>query len=152
MKPLPPCPVLNPMLRLLALLLLSLVPLASAQEWTRFHGPNGTGISHAKTIPTKLADADVNWRIELPGVGHSSPVLWGNKLFLTTCDSRSGGVRVLCHDALTGRQLWRHDFKQAPFMPHADWLKNAVHLRRLEKMALELRKLSAGDERERNDD
>ena len=39
-----------------------------------------------------------------------------------------------------------------PFMPHAEWLKNAVHLRRLEKMALELRKLSAGDERERNDD
>jgi UDP-3-O-[3-hydroxymyristoyl] glucosamine N-acyltransferase len=39
-----------------------------------------------------------------------------------------------------------------PFMPHAEWLKNAVHLRRLEKMAAELRKLSAGDERERNDD
>ena len=39
-----------------------------------------------------------------------------------------------------------------PFMPHAEWLKNAVHLRRLEKMALVLRKLSAGDERERNDD
>jgi UDP-3-O-[3-hydroxymyristoyl] glucosamine N-acyltransferase len=37
-------------------------------------------------------------------------------------------------------------------MPHAEWLKNAVHLRRLEKMAAELRKLSAGDERERNDD
>jgi UDP-3-O-[3-hydroxymyristoyl] glucosamine N-acyltransferase len=39
-----------------------------------------------------------------------------------------------------------------PFMPHAEWLKNAVHLRRLEKMAGELRKLSAGDERDRNDD
>lgn len=91
---------------------------APAQEWTRFHGPNGTGISHAKTIPTKITDADVNWHVELPGVGHSSPVLWGNKLFLTTCDSRSGGVRVLCHDALTGKQLWRHDFKQAPFTPH----------------------------------
>ena len=91
---------------------------ASAQEWTRFHGPNGTGVSHAKTIPTQVSDADVNWRIELPGVGHSSPVLWGNKLFLTTCDSRSGGVRVLCHDALTGKQLWRHDFAQQPFTPH----------------------------------
>ncbi len=104
------------MLRFLALFALIATP--SAQEWTRFHGPNGTGISHAKTIPTKLSDTDVNWRVELPGVGHSSPVLWGNKLFVTTCDSRSGGVRVLCHDALTGKQLWRHDFKQAPFTPH----------------------------------
>jgi outer membrane protein assembly factor BamB len=99
-------------------LLVVLAFAASAQEWTRFRGPNGTGISHAKSIPTKVTDADVNWRVELPGVGHSSPVLWGNKLFVTTCDSRSGGVRVLCHDALTGKQLWRHDFKQAPFTPH----------------------------------
>ena len=105
------------MLRLFVLLAL-IATATSAQEWTRFHGPNGTGISHAKTIPTKLTDAGVNWRVELPGVGHSSPVLWGNKLFVTTCDSRSGGVRVLCHDALTGKQLWRHDFKQAPFTPH----------------------------------
>ena len=101
-----------------ALALLACTAAASAQEWTRFHGPNGTGISHAKTIPTKVADTDVNWRVELPGVGHSSPVLWGNKLFVTTCDSRSGGVRVLCHDALSGKQLWRKDFAQQPFTPH----------------------------------
>ena len=115
-----PGPVCHPMLRHFALsfawVLITFT--ASAQEWTRFHGPNGTGVSHAKTIPTQVSDTDVNWRIELPGVGHSSPVLWGNKLFLTTCDSRSGGVRVLCHDALTGKQLWRHDFAQQPFTPH----------------------------------
>ncbi len=116
MKPLSLSPVCHPMLG--TLILFTLIATASAQEWTRFHGPNGTGISHAKTIQTKLTDADVNWRVELPGVGHSSPGLWGNKLFVTTCDSRSGGVRVLCHDAITGKQLWRHDFKQAPFTPH----------------------------------
>ena len=97
---------------------LALVLAADAQEWTRFRGPNGTGISHAKTIPAQLTDADINWQVELPGVGHSSPVLWGNKLFVTTCDSRSGGVRVLCYDALTGKQLWRRDFAQTPFRPH----------------------------------
>ena len=99
------------------LALLSMAAATPAQEWTRFHGPNGTGISHAKSIPTKLTDADVNWRIELPGVGHSSPVLWGSKLFVTTCEP-SGGVRVLCHDAVTGKQLWRRDFAQQPFTPH----------------------------------
>lgn len=109
---------MNRMKPIAPLLALLLATAASAQEWTRFRGPNGTGISHAKTIPTKLTDADVNWRVELPGVGHSSPVLWGEKLFVTTCDSRSGGIRVLCHDAKSGKQLWRKDFKQAPFTPH----------------------------------
>ena len=99
-------------------LLLAWVTSLSAQEWTRFRGPNGTGISHAKTIPTKLSDADVNWRVELPGVGHSSPVLWGEKLFLTTCDSKAGGLRVLCLNAQSGQLLWRKDFAQQPFTPH----------------------------------
>ncbi len=89
----------------------------TAQEWTRFHGPNGTGISHAKTIPTKLSDADLNWKVELPGVGHSSPVLWGEKLFITSANP-AGGVRVLCFNAMDGKQLWRHDFAQVPFTPH----------------------------------
>lgn len=89
----------------------------SAQEWTRFRGPNGTGISHTKTIPAKPAETDINWKVALPGIGHSSPVLWGEKLFVTTCDP-AGGLRVLCHNALTGQQLWRKDFAQTPFTPH----------------------------------
>lgn len=37
----------------------------AAQEWTRLRGPNGGGISHAKTIPTKWSEKDFNWKIEL---------------------------------------------------------------------------------------
>jgi hypothetical protein len=66
---------------LLAVLVLGVCGRCSAQEWTRFRGPNGTGISHAKTIPTKISDADVNWKIELPGSGHSSPALWSSESF-----------------------------------------------------------------------
>ena len=57
---------------------------SAAQEWPRFRGPNGAGISHAKTIPTKITDADIHWKVELPGTGHSSPVLWGDRIFLTS--------------------------------------------------------------------
>jgi len=53
------------------------VGIASGQEWTRFRGPNGSGVSAEKSIPTHLSDAHVSWKVELPGVGHSSPVLWG---------------------------------------------------------------------------
>lgn len=91
---------------------------ASAQEWTRFRGPNGTGISHAKTIPTKLSDADINWKIELPGVGHSSPVLWGDRIFLTSTGDDAGGLNVSCLNSADGKLLWRRDFPLVPFTRH----------------------------------
>lgn len=88
------------------------------QEWSRFRGPNGTGISHAKTIPTKISDADINWKTELPGTGHSSPVLWGGRIFLTCTGDKAGGISVLCFDAIDGRLLWRRDFSLNPFSRH----------------------------------
>jgi outer membrane protein assembly factor BamB len=91
---------------------------AIAQEWTRFRGPNGTGISHAKTIPTQIRDADINWRVELPGSGHSSPVLWGDRLFLTSTGDKSGGISVLCLSASDGRLIWKRDFPLTPFARH----------------------------------
>ena len=90
----------------------------NAQEWTRFRGPNGTGISPAKTIPTKITDADINWKIELPGSGHSSPVLWGERLFLTATGDKAGGISVLCFNGEDGKQMWKRDFALAPFARH----------------------------------
>src|SRR5437763_13423615 len=90
----------------------------TAQEWTRFRGPNGSGIGHAKDLPGKISDADVNWKIELPGTGHSSPVLWGERIFLTSTGDKSGGISVLCLGAQDGRLLWRRDFALTPFPRH----------------------------------
>ena len=59
---------------------------AGAQEWTRFRGLNGAGQSDATTIPAAWTEDDYNWKVELPGIGHSSPVLWGKKIFLTSAD------------------------------------------------------------------
>ena len=103
---------------LVALALLCQTSAAFAQEWTRFRGPNGTGISHAKTIPTKLTDAELNWKVELPGVGHSSPVLWGERVFVTTTGDKAGGFRAVCVDARDGKLLWKHDFALTPFPRH----------------------------------
>ena len=91
---------------------------APAQEWTRFRGPNGTGVSHAKTIPTNLTAADINWKIELPGVGHSAPVLWGDRIFLTCSGDKAGGLNVLCLSAADGKLVWRRDFPLTPFTRH----------------------------------
>jgi len=91
---------------------------SAAQEWPRFRGPNGAGISHAKTIPTKITDADIHWKVELPGTGHSSPVLWGDRIFLTSTGDKSGGISALCLNTKDGSLVWRRDFPLAPFSRH----------------------------------
>jgi outer membrane protein assembly factor BamB len=65
------------------MLLVVLCTAASAQEWTRFRGPDGKGIGRADGIPAKIDESSYAWKVKLPGPGHSSPVLWGKKIFLT---------------------------------------------------------------------
>src|SRR5258708_474308 len=77
---------------------------SAAQEWTRFRGPNGTGISSADTIPAVWTEKDINWKVELPAAGHSSPVLWGDKIFLTGADNEKTALRtVFCLSAIDGK-------------------------------------------------
>lgn len=76
-----------------------------AQEWTRFRGPNGTGVS-ATSIPMVANDESIAWKAELPGVGHAGPVLWGDKLFVLSADPEAGKQHVFCYSAKTGKQLW----------------------------------------------
>lgn len=98
---------------------LSLVgPGLAAQEWTRFRGPNGAGIGLAHPLPSKFTEADLNWKVELPGSGHSSPVFWGNQVFVTCTGDTAGGISLVSLDAQTGRQLWKRDFALTPFARH----------------------------------
>jgi outer membrane protein assembly factor BamB len=86
--------------------LLAAAATASADNWPRFRGPNGTGVAADKGIPVKWGAGDVLWKVELPGVGHSSPVVWGDRLFLQTSGAKGDGRALLCLDANTGKQLW----------------------------------------------
>ncbi len=97
------------------LLLLASTARGPGQEWTRFRGPNGSGLSAAKTIPTKWTEQDFNWKIPLPGAGHSSPVLWGDKIFLTSGDDQADQLWVLCVSASQGRILWQKPFPLKPY-------------------------------------
>jgi outer membrane protein assembly factor BamB len=99
-------------------LLVALVLTGTAQEWTRFRGPNGSGLSDAKTIPTKWSATDFNWKVVLPGAGHSSPVLWGDKVFVTSCDEKAGKFLVLCLKAGDGSTFWKKEFPLIPSEKH----------------------------------
>jgi outer membrane protein assembly factor BamB len=84
-------------------------PSAQADNWPRFRGPNGQGISEAKAIPSKWSPREYQWKIELPGGGHSSPVVWEDKVFVTCADDKALKGILLCLGAADGRELWRKE-------------------------------------------
>jgi outer membrane protein assembly factor BamB len=78
----------------------------NAQEWTRFRGPNGTGISAAKGIPVSWTEGDYRWRVPIAGQGHSQPVIWGNRIFLTTAIDGGRERALICLQKDDGKELW----------------------------------------------
>lgn len=63
----------------------SLLMASDETNWPQWRGPGGSGISTEKNLPTEWSDTkNVQWKTEIPGRGHSSPIIWGRKIFLTT--------------------------------------------------------------------
>ncbi|WDI40592.1 PQQ-binding-like beta-propeller repeat protein [Bremerella sp. P1] len=87
---------------------------ATAQSnWFQFRGPTGQGIAATATLPKEWGpEKNIAWRQEVPGLGWSSPVVAGNRIFLTTAVPQSEekkadqSLRTLCLDADTGKILW----------------------------------------------
>lgn len=78
----------------------------SAADWTRFRGPNGTGVADPTTPTSFDVTKDVLWKSELPGVGHGSPIVVGDKVLLQAA-SEGGATRVLvCLSKADGKKLW----------------------------------------------
>ena len=70
----------------LILITLSLT-VAHAQHWPQFRGPGATGVNEGAAKPAKwdaASSENVRWKLKIPGLAHSSPVVWGNKIFIST--------------------------------------------------------------------
>jgi outer membrane protein assembly factor BamB len=92
---------------LLTVALLSTFATASADNWPQFRGPGSQGISQETNMPVKWdATTGVRWKTRLPGPGHSSPVIWGNRIFLTAFNQEKRQLLVLALDKTNGRILW----------------------------------------------
>lgn len=86
-------------------------------DWTRFRGPNGSGVV-ADRIPVKWEDANRKWKVKLPGTGHGSPVVHGERVFLLAGNEETGERLPLCVDVRDGRVVWRHTFAAAKHRHH----------------------------------
>jgi len=135
-------------LLLLLAIVLAQSPLARADEtanWPQFRGPRSDGVSHAGQLPdTWDTSHNVRWRVDTPGRGWSSPVVWGDRIFLTTVVRSDQGEeakrglyfggdrpqppadmhqwRVLCLDSKTGATLW-------DYLVHEASPSTAIHLK-----------------------
>jgi outer membrane protein assembly factor BamB len=103
---------------------------AHADNWPQFRGPNASGVSQEQDLPADWGTSkNIHWKVALPGVGWSSPIVWEDRVFVTTAVSEDqqeaprkglyfGGDRplprnsvyrweVICLDRHDGRILWR---------------------------------------------
>ena len=108
---------------------------APTSNWSQWRGPEGTGISNETNLPSEWGvNKNIKWKTAIPGQGHSSPIVWGNKVFLTTDiegeevpgakavehllegkvfvhpDSKGANrkhtFKVLCLDRASGKVIW----------------------------------------------
>lgn len=99
------------------LCLVGLYTTAVADNWPRFLGPNGDANTDDKNIPLEWTPDDVVWRTELGGVGQSSPIIWQDRIFVTTSEKTSSGQAartVLCVNRADGRILWKQQVSAGP--------------------------------------
>jgi len=92
---------------------------ASAEDWPRFRGPNGSGIAPALDVPSSWSEDDYAWTADLPGPGHGSPVVFGEQVYITSGDPTSGAFHLDAYNTATGDLVWRKTIQSKTFAMHA---------------------------------
>jgi outer membrane protein assembly factor BamB len=111
---------------------LAFLPLAQAQNWPSFRGPNASGIAEGAKPPVTWnaeSSENIRWKTAIPGLAHSSPIIWHDRVFVTTAissdpnsvfrpglygdvdsaeDESKHSWRVYCLDKNSGKILWEH--------------------------------------------
>ena len=101
---------------ILTLLIVNSISVTQAQNWPNFRGPNGDGTSIETNLPTRWdSRTNVVWKSPVPGLGHSSPIIWEDKLFITTALSETQEKLLLCYDCKSGHLLWQKTVIKSTF-------------------------------------
>lgn len=93
-------------------------------DWPWWRGPTRDGKAGTESVPTKLSDKDnLVWKVKVPARGHSSPIVVGDKVFLTTADEAKKTHAVLAFDRAGGKLLWNEIVSRGGF-PAKNHVKN----------------------------
>src|SRR6516165_882746 len=89
-------------------LLFIVVAAARAEDWPGWRGPRGDGTSLETKVPLRWSSTEnIRWKTPIPGKGHSSPIVWGDRVFVTTCLEKEKQRLLLCLDLRDGKLLWQ---------------------------------------------
>jgi len=95
----------------LALTLLLASQMLHADNWPNWRGPHFNGASEQTGFPTTFSkNENVAWKVQLPGEGASTPVVWGNALFLTSVNEDASGILGIRIDTKSGKIVWAEKF------------------------------------------
>jgi len=101
---------------LLLVNLLLAAPAARAENWPGWRGPRGDGTSSEKNIPIewdRKTGENILWKLELSGGGHSSPIVWEDRIFVVSCATETGERVLTCLDT-AGKVRWNKTVLKAP--------------------------------------
>jgi outer membrane protein assembly factor BamB len=88
---------------------------ARGENWPGWRGPRGDGTSLEKNVPIHWnATSNVVWKVEVPGTGHASPIVWEDRVFIVTALSDTQERVLLCLDRKDGKTLWQKTVLTAP--------------------------------------
>ncbi len=91
-----------------ALSCLVLSPPIRAEDWPSFRGPGNNGISNDRGFPTEWSKTkNVRWRVSMPGPGNSSPIVVGERVFVTCADKDGHERSLYCFNRTDGREIWK---------------------------------------------
>lgn len=91
------------------LFLLAALPLiAYAENWAQWRGPNLNGSSAAKNLPTEWSPTEnIKWKAPMPGASGATPIIWEDRVFVSSLDNRTKDLLGICLDRNTGEVLWQ---------------------------------------------
>jgi outer membrane protein assembly factor BamB len=90
-----------------------------AKYWPRWRGPSGQGhVMGTSYVDTWSEKENIKWRVAVPGLGHSSPIVWRDHLFLTTATDDGATLSMIAFSRATGKQLWRTNLPSTGLVEH----------------------------------
>jgi outer membrane protein assembly factor BamB len=98
---------------IIALSIIASLNAVSAENWPQWRGPALNGVSDEKNLPVKwTTEENITWKLEMPGWSGSTPIIWGNYIFLNASEADSGrtpkgDIYFWCIDRAKGTTLWK---------------------------------------------
>jgi outer membrane protein assembly factor BamB len=85
-------------------------------DWPMWRGPNADGVVTGPALPTTWSATDkVTWKTAVPGQGHASPIIIGDRIFLETADEQQKTQLVICFNRENGKEIWRKTLFEGHF-------------------------------------